>query len=146
LGFDALAPRDCTDADLARTSADDRRILLTRDRDLLKRSAVTHGYWIRARDPRRQLSEVLERFDLFRAASPFRRCMRCNSLLEDVGKVGIRHRLPTRIAEAHAEFRICRSCDRIYWKGSHHARMERLIHFVTSQPNRRASQSILLGR
>lgn len=139
LGFDVLAPREGADAELARISAEDHRILLTRDRDLLKRGAVTHGYWIRAKDPRRQLSEVLERFDLFRAVSPFRRCMRCNSLLEDVDKTAVRKRLPPRIADAHAEFRICRSCDRIYWKGSHHRRMERLIHFVTSHPNRDAT-------
>lgn len=131
LGFDALAPKECADAELARISAEDYRILLTRDRDLLKRSAVTHGYWIREKDPRLQLSEVLERFDLFRAASPFRRCLRCNSLLEPIEKEAIRERLPARIRERHAEFRICRPCDRIYWKGSHHARMERLVHFVT---------------
>jgi len=140
LGFDVLAPKESADAALARISSEQRRILLTRDRDLLKRSAVTHGYWVRAKNPQRQLSEVLERFDLFRAISPFRRCLRCNSPLEDVDdKASIRERLPPRIADAHAEFRICRSCDRIYWKGSHHALMERLIRLVTSHPNRDAS-------
>ncbi len=135
LGFDVFAPTDCADAGLARISAEQRRILLTRDRNLLKRSAVTHGYWIRERVPRLQLVEVLKRFDLFQSVSPFRRCLRCNSLLEPIEKATIGERLPPRIRESHGDFRICRSCDRIYWKGSHHQRMQRLIQLVTNNPN-----------
>jgi uncharacterized protein with PIN domain len=126
-GFDVAWRNDSPDEELARISQGERRILLTRDRDLLKRSAVTHGYWMRQTQPRRQLSEVLRRFDLFRAISPFTRCLRCNDLLKPIEKSQIESKLPPRVRERHAEFRTCPSCTRIYWKGSHHERMKDLI-------------------
>jgi uncharacterized protein with PIN domain len=71
--------------------------------------------------------EVVRRFDLFRSAAPFRRCLRCNHPLEEVDKASVDPRLPPKIRERHSEFRICPACERIYWKGSHYQRLERLI-------------------
>ena len=44
IGFDTLYRNDYDDRELARISAERASILLTRDRGLLMRSAVTHGY------------------------------------------------------------------------------------------------------
>ncbi|MDZ7621193.1 MAG: Mut7-C RNAse domain-containing protein [Candidatus Competibacteraceae bacterium] len=67
LGFDTLYRNDYADAELARVASAERRILLTRDRALLKRAVVTHGHYVRAADPRRQVEEVVARLDLYRA-------------------------------------------------------------------------------
>lgn len=91
LGFDTLYRADVHDAELARISADEQRILLTRDRHLLKRSIVTHGYFVRATDPRQQVVEIVRRFDLAAEVAPFQRCSRCNGLLHPVDKA---HTLP----------------------------------------------------
>ncbi|MGB5635477.1 MAG: Mut7-C RNAse domain-containing protein [Waterburya sp.] len=48
LGFDTWYRNDCDDEKLAAISDSEQRILLTRDRGLLKRRIVTYGYWIRA--------------------------------------------------------------------------------------------------
>jgi hypothetical protein len=133
LGFDTRYRNDFKDAELARISSQERRILLTRDRGLLKRSVVTHGYCVRQTQPRRQLLEVLRRFDLFGAVQPFRRCIRCNGLLEPVEKAAIQHRLPPRTREYYGEFRICQTCDQIYWRGSHYQRMQQFIQGVLEQ-------------
>ena len=130
MGFDAWYRNDYADAELARISSAERRILLTRDRGLLKRSLVTHGYCLRATDSKQQLVEVLRRFDLLDSIEPFRRCLRCNGLLEPVEKEAILDRLHPRTQQYYQVFQICRTCDRIYWKGSHVQRMERLIHHV----------------
>ncbi len=132
VGFDTLWRSDYGDEELARISAEEHRILLSRDVGLFKRSAVSHGHWMRETDPRRQLAEVLRRFDLFRSMAPFQRCLRCNRLLEPVAKEAVAERLPPRVREHQDEFRLCPSCLRIYWKGSHHARMERLIAAVAA--------------
>jgi uncharacterized protein with PIN domain/sulfur carrier protein ThiS len=92
-GFDTLYRNDYLDEELARLSSTEHRILLTRDPGLLKRSIVTHGYAVRASNPKRQLGEVLQRFDLFGAVSPFARCLRCNGLLHPVSKEEISNRL-----------------------------------------------------
>jgi uncharacterized protein with PIN domain len=127
LGFDAWYEIDCNDRELSRISARESRILLTRDRGLLKRGEVTYGYFVRGTEPRQQLLEVLRRFNLSRAAAPFRRCLRCNVLLQRVSKESVRDRLQPRTAQCFHEFQICPGCARLYWAGSHYERMQRIV-------------------
>jgi uncharacterized protein with PIN domain len=127
MGFDTLYRNDYADPELARISRDEHRILLTRDRGLLKRSAVTHGYCVRETAVRRQLAEVLRRFDLARAARPFGRCLRCNGALEAVSKQEVAASLPPRTLELYDEFLRCPGCLGVYWKGGHYRRMAEFI-------------------
>ena len=127
-GFDALYLRDAGDAELAAASAADRRILLTRDQGLLKRRTVTHGYSVRGTRPTEQFSEVIRRFDLHRLVRPFTRCMRCNGLLRAVTKAEVAGLVPPRSYEAYDEFLRCEGCGRVYWRGSHYARLSRLVN------------------
>jgi uncharacterized protein with PIN domain len=129
-GIDTLYRNDYTDEELARISSHEHRILLTRDPGLLKRSAVTHGYCVRETNARRQLVEILQRFDLFGVLAPFQRCLRCNDVLQPVPKNAIRDRLEPRTRELFGEFRICPTCTRIYWKGSHYERMQQFVQSV----------------
>ncbi|MBI4604513.1 MAG: twitching motility protein PilT [Planctomycetes bacterium] len=133
LGFDADCRGDRDDADIARASAEDGRILLTRDRGLLKRSAVTRGYWVRATRPRIQLVEVLRRFDLAALAAPFERCMLCNGRLEPAPRDAVRNRLPPRVRDSQEEVFLCSSCGKLYWAGSHHRAMRRLIEEILAE-------------
>ncbi len=133
MGFDALYRNDYEDAELACISRDERRTLLTRDRGLLKRSMVTHGYCVRSTHPRQQIIEVLRRFDLLRMVEPFKRCIRCNGPLEPVDKMAIADRLPPRTRRYYDTFRICRDCGQIYWRGSHYERMQRFIAGVLAE-------------
>jgi uncharacterized protein with PIN domain len=91
LGFDTLYRNDCDDAELMTISQTQRRILLSRDIGLLKRSAITHGAFLHATDPRRQLREVCDRFQLDARISPFSRCARCNGKVELLGAAPGRH-------------------------------------------------------
>jgi uncharacterized protein len=127
LGFDTLYQNSCTDERLAEISCHDRRILLTRDVGLLKRRSVTHGYFLRANQPRQQLIEVVTRFDLRRLAKPFSRCLRCNTLLTRANKDQVREQLPAEVARLHHEFLRCPDCGRAYWKGGHFRRMSQWI-------------------
>ena len=130
VGFDTLYRNDYDDEELARISNAESRILLTRDIGLLKRSMVIYGYFIRETNPRRQLAEVMRRFDLFRSITPFKHCMKCNGLLESVAKEEILDKLPFGTAEFYDAFHRCQSCDQIYWKGAHYERMQELMNQV----------------
>ena len=134
LGLDCLYRNCYVDEQLASISRDEQRILLTRDVGLLKRGAVTHGYFVRETNPRRQLQEIVCRFDLARLARPFSRCLRCNTLLQEVEKAQVLALLPPRTAEAHDEFRRCPTCSRVYWKGAHYRRMMGLVPASAGQP------------
>lgn len=127
LGFDTLYRNDYSDSELAQISASRERILLSCDKRLLMRRKVAYGYFVRARLPHEQLLEVLKRYALFDRQQPFSRCIHCNGAIEPVAKKEIMDRLMPRTREHYDEFRRCRDCGKIYWKGSHYRRMQELI-------------------
>lgn len=133
-GFDALYRRECGDAELAEIAAATKRILLSRDRSLLKRRIVTHGYYVRSTDPAQQLAEVVLRFDLARTARPFTRCTVCNGALSAVSRVEVADRVPPRSRRLYDDYRRCLDCGRVYWKGTHHERLRRLLDAALGTP------------
>ena len=88
---------------------------------------------MRAQQPREQVREVLARFDLYRQVAPFTRCTRCNGELEDVDKQEISARLEPKTRKYYDNFRICSECGQVFWQGSHHARMQRLVAALLSR-------------
>jgi uncharacterized protein with PIN domain len=130
VGFDALYRRDLTDPELADISVSTKRILLSRDRALLKRRIVTHGYWIRSTAPARQLAEVIRQFDLARTARPFTRCTVCNGIMTVASREEVADRVPPRSRQIYDDDRRCLDCGRVYWKGTHYTRLSRLLEAV----------------
>lgn len=135
LGFDTLYRNDYDDLTLAQISADEKRILLTCDRGLLMRKQVTHGYYVRDRQPRQQLLEIISRLELTSSIKPFTRCLHCNGTIQPVDKAAIDHRLLPRTKAHYDEFWQCQQCQKIYWKGSHYQRMQQLIEQLNSSVN-----------
>lgn len=132
LGFDTLYRNDYEDAELAAIAARDARIVLTRDKGVLMRNLVAWGYYVRATQPKKQIIEVVQRFDLFDLIQPFDRCMRCNGKIESVSKDLIGDRLPPTVRQEIDEFHRCQACDRIYWQGTHYTKMKEFIRQVRS--------------
>lgn len=130
LGFDTRYRNDLDDDELAAISAEEQRVLLTRDTGLLRRRQVRLGYLVRADDPDEQVVEVVLRFGLCDALDPFGRCLHCNGLLEEVDKQAVLHRLEPRTRRYYDEFRRCTGCERIYWRGSHAERLAAVVAAV----------------
>jgi len=128
LGFDTLYRNDYKYSEIVNISIKEKRIILTRDRSILKTKAVTHGYWIRSKKPENQIREVLHRFDILSQVKPFHRCMVCNGIIDKIEKKTIQSQLPAKTACYYDEFYKCLSCGRIYWKGSHYFKMKNLVH------------------
>jgi uncharacterized protein with PIN domain len=135
LGFDSLYHNDYNDEQLAEIASQQKRILLTRDRRLLMRKLVMHGYWVRSKDPMEQTTEVILRYNLINHIQPFSRCIRCNELLISVPKEQIIDHLLPLTKKYFDEFSLCPSCEQIYWKGSHHERMEQMVEHIQSTIN-----------
>ncbi len=131
LGFDASWSRDATDAGLAAAASRGGRILLSRDRGLLKRREVRMGCLVRSQDCRLQLDEVVSRYALRGVLAPFSRCMVCNAVL------GRADPAPTDPAlRPHGE---CPSCGRRYWRGSHWRSLNAVVEEVRSGAGHAAS-------
>ena len=127
MGFDTLYDNHFHDDDLVDVALTQHRIVLTRDRELLKRRSVTHGCFVRALQPQRQLREVFERLDLARSARPFTLCIECNAPLTAVDKASVAELLPPSVRARHERFSTCGVCARIFWEGSHWQRMRAII-------------------
>jgi uncharacterized protein with PIN domain len=126
-GFDTTYRNDWTDDELARSASDEHRVLLTRDQALLKRRIVSHGCVVRATDPEAQFVEVIRRLQLAAAARPFTRCLCCNGTLGLASTDEVARLVPPRSRAAFDRFLRCGGCGRVYWEGSHHARLRRVL-------------------
>jgi uncharacterized protein with PIN domain len=127
LGFDTTWERDLADEAIVGVARDEQRIILTRDRGILKNGRVTHAYWLRSTDPLRQLEEVVRAIDLGRDIDPYTRCMECNGELQSVERAAVARSVPLQVFLVYREFRQCRRCHRVYWKGSHVKRLDKII-------------------
>jgi uncharacterized protein with PIN domain len=132
MGFDACYSNRFTDEELVQLSVSEHRIILTRDRDLLKRKAVVHGYLVRSKDPVQQMTEVIRRFQLEKRIKPFSRCLECNTILKPADNDQITSQVPPYVQGKYKEFKNCPTCGRVYWQGTHWENMlERLNAIIT---------------
>jgi uncharacterized protein with PIN domain len=112
MGFDVLYKNDFDDDEIVNLSLLERRAILTKDRGILKRSEVTHGYWVRTTKVKEQVIEVTKRFDLKNIIKEFSRCIECNTLLIKTDKDKILRELPPRVAQSQEEFYRCPVCNK----------------------------------
>src|SRR5690606_28812030 len=70
-GFDTLYKNNYQDDEIEAIAATQHRIVLSRDRELLKRRSITHGCYVRALRSEQQFREVVDRLDLTSSARPF---------------------------------------------------------------------------
>ena len=133
VGFDVRYDRHLDDADLAAMGEAEQRIVLTRDRGLLKRRQVSRGVFVRADRPSEQIVEVLRRLDLAARLAPFTRCLRCGGRLTAVSKAEVLDRLEPLTRRHFDDFARCDGCDQVYWKGSHHEHLEELVGRIVGE-------------
>lgn len=141
VGFDTLYHNALTDDEIARLAAEQGRIVLTRDRELLKRRAIRHGCYVRALKPPAQLDEVFERLDLAGRLRPFSRCLTCNLPLRPVDRQAVEDRLPPGVRRRYTAFWYCAHCQRVYWKGSHWRNMCRLLEPLLRRAQRASGRT-----
>lgn len=127
LGFDTWYRTHADDDELARVAAVQQRVLLSRDRGLLKRRAVVNGYCPRSDAPDEQLAEVVRRYGLAGRLAPLTRCARCNGPLTDIDKAVVVDQLPPATRREHDHFARCTECGQVYWPGTHVPRIVTLL-------------------
>jgi uncharacterized protein with PIN domain len=136
LGLDTAYESMANDRRLLEIMAAENRAILTRDRRLLMHSIVKHGFCPRSSDPEQQTIEVLRRFGLLgESMAPFGRCLECNGLLRSVRKEDVSRQLAAepRTLLYYEDYRVCMACGRIYWAGSHFAKLaERVSRLIAS--------------
>lgn len=127
LGINTHYDNGIADREILELAAREQRIVLTRDRELLKCREILRGRFVHARKPEAQLQEVAARYGLERHMRPFTLCLNCNVRLLPVDKDAVSERVPERIAVRYDVFVRCPGCGRTYWKGSHWERMRGIL-------------------
>ena len=127
LGFDTVYDNSLDDARIAEQAARERRVVLTRDRELLKCRDVVRGCYVRPLKPEAQLRALAGRYDLVALMQPFSLCLHCNCALEAVEAATVFQYVPERIGRRYPDFRRCPGCQRIYWEGTHWERMRAVL-------------------
>ena len=126
-GFDTLYDNHFRDEEIERIARAQGRIVLTRDRELLKRRGITHGCYVHALRSAQQLREIFDRLDLARGARPFTRCLDCNTPLHEIDKSLVASTLPAMVRDRYQRFSTCDACRRVFWEGSHWQRMRAMV-------------------
>ncbi|MCF7953099.1 MAG: Mut7-C ubiquitin/RNAse domain-containing protein [Spirochaetales bacterium] len=130
LGIDSWYRRDYDDREIVQSAELHGRVVLSRDIGLLKRKELRYGYWLRSQDSMEQVLEVSRRFRLGDKLEVLSRCPRCNGLLRKVSREEVYSRLPEKTRKFYSRFFLCSSCGRIYWKGSHYPKIQKIIDAV----------------
>jgi uncharacterized protein with PIN domain len=127
MGFDTAYEDRITDAELVRRSLQERRTVLTRDRALPEEWRIASVFVLASETGMDQLREVVRAFDLAAGVTLFTRCSVCNARLEPASADSVRDDVPERLFATHEVFRRCPGCLRVYWRGTHTDRMERVV-------------------
>jgi uncharacterized protein with PIN domain len=126
LGVDtAYESTDIGDPALAARSAAEQRVMLSRDRGLLRRRELWAGAYVYSTRPEDQLRDVLDRFRP--ELRPWTRCTACNGLLKEATKEEVADQLQGGTHRSYEVFAQCRDCGRAYWKGAHHEQLVAIV-------------------
>ncbi|MEU1704729.1 Mut7-C RNAse domain-containing protein [Streptomyces sp. NPDC005706] len=132
LGVDtAYESTDIGDPALAARSAVEKRVMLSRDRGLLRRRELWAGAYVYSTRPEDQLRDVLERFAP--ELRPWTRCTACNGLLAEATKEEVADQLEHGTRHTYDVFARCGDCGRAYWKGAHHDQLEAIVERALAQ-------------
>jgi uncharacterized protein with PIN domain len=130
LGYDTSCDATLADPVLVQRAEAEGRVLLTRDRHLLRDLRPRHAIEIRHDDPLLQLQAVVAALSLQPPPELFTRCLLCNTALDVVPAAEALPLLPAGLRELPGPVRRCSTCGRLYWDGSHVRRMRHALERV----------------
>ncbi len=125
LGIDAAYHNDMDDPSLVVQANEERRVLLTQDRGLLRRRALWLGAYVRGSRAPDQLRDLLERFTP--PLRPWTRCTACNGELATVAKRDVEAVLRSGTRQGYDAYGQCQLCGQVYWHGAHSGDLEEIV-------------------
>ena len=134
LGYDTVYLPEASDPELARVARAEDRVLLTRDVELTRRRGI-RPLLIESEKVDQQLQQVFRTLKLT-ARDAFSRCAECNIPLDQIDKETVRGQVPPYVFQTQERFLRCPRCQRVYWRGTHWARMLAHIEDLGAAPSR----------
>jgi hypothetical protein len=145
LGYDTLYPDCIDDGELVRIARDEKRVLLTRDKEIARRKDGKHVkiILIKDKDVEKQVAEVFSYCGIKPDPGMFlSRCSVCNSPIEPVGQGEAGNRVPAGVFERHDRFWKCPGCGRFYWEGTHWTKIKKIAERTAKVAGENVSKNL----
>lgn len=131
LGFDTAYFRDNNKSSFIITALRDNRIVLTRNKILLKDKAL-NSLFIKSEVLEEQLKQVFADLKIeYSECKMFTRCILCNQPLGHVDKKDVVSKVPQYVYDTQEEFSRCPECSRVYWQGTHWGNVQEILEKVS---------------
>ena len=117
LGYDTLYVQE-DDNNILAIAEREKRVLLTRDKELAKRD--DKGFLVRGFSIDEQLMELMKaKLISVDMSKMLTRCTLCNSVLKPMNKDSVKDKIPEKSFENSERFWHCEGCGKYYWIGKH---------------------------
>ncbi len=137
MGYDTLFFSGGDDSHMVARAMAEGRVILTRDREIMQRRAVTSGrlkaVLITSEDPEQQMRQVIDTLKLDSHLKPFTICLECNRPLAERSKEEVEGRVPPYVFQTQSQYMECPACHRIYWRGTHWTAMTETLNKLGSE-------------
>lgn len=130
LGCDVRSGANFSGEGLLAAARDEQRIVLTRDRRLVRGPQMPPFLLIEDDGFRNQLRQVVSAFAIDPRATLFRRCVECNAELDEVEPTEAAGKVPDFVLATQRRFRRCPHCRHLYWEATHVARVQRELEGI----------------
>ena len=122
LGYDTLYFNDIDDGELVRVGLQQKRVVITKDTQIMLRRVITDGRvkaaLVTDDDPKDQFRFLAEEFKLDRSKQ-FTRCLECNQVLVQRNKDEVKNLVPPYVFQTQTQYYQCPECERVYWRATH---------------------------
>lgn len=137
LGYDTELVTDKSDTAVLAIAAKEKRILLTRDKELYGRASLkkTRAFLVKSPYVSEQLEGTVHEFSLELSGFPSRTlCPVCNGRLDEKTKEEMKGKIPEDVYLRDDVFWLCGKCGKSYWRGSHWGRIKKKIDGLAGKP------------
>ncbi|MFQ5534684.1 MAG: Mut7-C RNAse domain-containing protein [Sphingomonadales bacterium] len=127
-GYDTLIMEPgVSDRVLVSKAAAENRLILTRDKKIPEIKAARGRILLLEGDGvEGWVAQVSRQLNVNWLYRPFSRCLICNAKITPAPQ-GLLTRLPPRARDFGHGATYCRDCNKLYWPGSHHRRMQQVL-------------------
>ncbi len=140
LGIDTKYYKNIDDKSMVKISEEENRIILTKDKKMVKELNPRNVYIVEANHTIEQTKEVLDKFNLRSQVNPLSRCLICNSVLRGVAKDEVKQLVDEVTFNSFDEFYVCDNCKKVYWHSTHTDRMQIIIEKIISENSQSESR------
>jgi uncharacterized protein with PIN domain len=131
MGYDSKYFSDIDDDELMQSSKKDKRIIISKDEDLIRKSKKDgiKSIFVKNTEEIEQLRDIIKKINLkiIEINGDRARCPNCNSRTIVIDKKNILQKIPSKVLEYNDRFWECKSCNQIFWEGTHIKNLQKFV-------------------